>query len=127
VLHGYSDSVQAPRYLVSVAIEFSAGVQFGHHNLGGRASELVIFLDTGWNSAAVINHGNGVVGVNSDEDFITVARKRFVDRIVDDLKDHVVQPGTVGRIPNVHSGALANGFQPLQYFDAVGAVFARVR
>ena len=54
---------------------------------------------------------------------VTVSGQRFIDRVVDDLIDHVVQARAVVRIANVHTGAFANGIQSTEDFDAVCAVF----
>ncbi len=37
--------------------------------------------------------------------------QRFVDRIVHDLVDHMMQAGAVIRVADIHAGALANGIQ----------------
>jgi hypothetical protein len=37
----------------------------------------------------------------------------FVNRIVEDLKNTMVQPAFIGR-PNVHAGTLPNACKPLQ-------------
>jgi len=54
-------AVQAARHLVGILVEFSAGVQLGHDDLGrGNAFALV---DVDGNAAAVVAHGDGIVGV----------------------------------------------------------------
>jgi hypothetical protein len=40
--------------------------------------------------------------------FLAVAAKRFVDRVVNDLKHHMVQSGTVIGVTDVHAGAFAD-------------------
>ena len=75
---------------------------------------LVVHLDTGGNTAAVVSNADGVVGVNGHHDVITVTGQRFIDGIVDYFKNQVVQAGTVGRIADVHARAFANGFQAFQ-------------
>ena len=50
----------------------------------------------------------------------------LVDGVVENLEDTVVQAALV-RIPDVHSGALANRLQPLEFIDLFGAVFLLIR
>ncbi len=121
---GDADPVQAARHLVAVLVELAAGMQLGQRDLGGRAPGfvLVVVLDPGRDAAAVVDHRDRVVGVDRDDDVVAVAGQRLVDRVVDDLEDHVVQAGAVVRVADVHPGPLAHGFQPLEDLDAAGAV-----
>ncbi len=52
-----------------------------------------------------------------------VARERFVDRVVDDLVDHVVQAGAVIGVADIHARPLAHGIEALQHPDRFRAVF----
>ncbi len=123
--HRDTDPVQAARDLVRVLVELPAGVQLRHDDLGRRSLEIVIILDVGRNAAPVVDHGNGIVRVDDDLDVVAVPRQRLVDRVVHDLEHHVVQPGAVGRVPDVHAGALAHRIESLEDLDAVGVVFGR--
>ena len=51
-----------------------------------------------------------------------VARLGLVDRVVDDLEDHVVQAGCVVGVADVHARALAHRLEALQDLD----VFSRI-
>jgi hypothetical protein len=56
-------------------------------------------------------------------DVVAVARQRFVNRVVDDLVNEVVQtPGAGG--PDVHAGTLSHGFEALENLNVAGSVFA---
>jgi hypothetical protein len=112
-------AVQAARDLVAVLVELAAGVQLGERDLGGRALGLVlvVHLDTGGNAAAVVGDADGVVGVDGDDDVVAVAGQRLVDGVVDHLEHQVVQAGAVGRVADVHAGALAHGFQAFEDLD----------
>src|SRR6267378_2299547 len=48
----------------------------------------------------------------------------FVDRVVDDFVDHVMQSALV-RVANVHSGAFPDRFQPFQLVDLGRVVLLR--
>ena len=53
---------------------------------------------------------------------VGVAGQRFVDRVVDDLVDEVVQ-AALGRRADVHAGAFANRLEPLEHLDLPCVVF----
>ncbi len=54
---------------------------------------------------------------------VAYSGERFVDRVVDDLVDEVMQALRTGG-PDVHGWPLADGFQPFEHLDLVGAVVA---
>jgi hypothetical protein len=120
----HADAVQAARDLVAVLVELAAGVQLGERDLGRRALGLVlvVHLDAGRDAAAVVGDRDRVVGVDGDDDVVAEAGERFVDRVVDDLEDEVMQAGAVGRVADVHAGALAHRFQALEDLDRAFAV-----
>jgi hypothetical protein len=53
-----------------------------------------------------------------------VSGERFVDRVVDDLEDQVVET-TLGGVPDVHPGALPHGLETLENLDGLGPVTLR--
>ncbi len=110
--------------LVAVLVELAARVQFGQRDFGGRALGfvLVVHLHTGRNAAAVVDHTDGVVGVDGDQNVVAVAGQGFVDGVVHHLEHQVVQACAVGRVADVHAGALAHCFQALQDLDGAFAV-----
>ena len=112
-------AVQAARDFVAVVVELAARMQFGEGDFGGRALGLVLVveLDGRRDAAAVVDHAHRVVHVDRDEDVARVARHGFVDRVVDDLVDEVMQTGAVGDIADVHAGSLADGFEPFKNLD----------
>ena len=96
-------------------------MQLGHDDLGrGNALALV---NVDGNAAAVVAHGDGTVGVEHDFDRGGVARERFVDRVVDDFVDHVMQAGAVIGVADIHARPLADGIEALQNPDRFRAVF----
>ena len=98
---GHADAVQAAGDLVGVLVEFSAGVQLGHDDLGGR--DAFVLVDVGRNAAAVVAHRARAVRIEDDGDGFGVAGERFVDRVVDDLVDHVVQARAVIGVADIHA------------------------
>ena len=113
--HGDADAVQAAGHLVGVLVEFSAGVQLGHDDLGG--GHAFALVDVGRDAAAVVAHRAGTVGIERDHDFLGEAGESLVDRIVDDLVDHVMQAGAVVGVADIHARPLAHGVEPLEHLD----------
>ena len=116
--HRDADAVQAAGDLVAVVVELAAGVQDGQHDLGGRLAALVQ-IDR--NASTVVDDRDRVVEMNPDVDLIAVTGERFVDRVVDDLVDEVMQTLRPGRA-DVHGRALAHGLEALEDLDLVCAV-----
>ena len=121
---GHADAVQAARDLVGVVVlavaELAAGVQLGHHHLGG--GDALLGVDVGRDAAAVVAHGARAVGVERDDDLGGKAGQRLVDGVVDHLVDHVVQARAVVGVADVHAGPLADGVEALEDLDVLGAV-----
>ncbi len=119
-----ADAMQATRDLIAVLVELAASVQFCQGDFSRRALGLVlvVHLHAGGDAAAVVHHADGVVGVDGDQNVVAVARQGFVDGVVHHLKNQVVQAGAVGRVTNVHTGALAHGLQAFQNLDRTFAV-----
>ena len=59
--HRDADAVQAAGDLVGILVEFSAGMQLGHDDLGRRDAFALVDVDR--NAAAVVAHGDRTVGV----------------------------------------------------------------
>ena len=93
--------MQPARDLVGRRIELAAGVQLGHDNLGRRNSFL---MDVYWNAAPVVDNGDGVVDVNCDGDLGAVAGQGFVDGVIDNFVNQVVQAHLAGGA-DIHGGA----------------------
>ena len=79
-------------------------------------------VEVGGNAAAVVAHGDGAVGIEHHFDGGGVAGERFVDGVVDDLVDHVVQARAVVGVADVHAGPLAHGVEALEDLDRLCAV-----
>ena len=114
---------------VCVLVEFAACVQFGHDDFCRAAFRLVLVvpLDAGLDAATVVGDGDGVVRVDGDVDVGAVTGQRFIDGVVQHFKYAVVQTGTVRRITNVHTWALAHCFQPFEDLDGGRTVLSGLR
>ena len=115
--------MQSAGNFVAVGIELAAGVQLGHHDLrGGNLLAFDVHVVHG-NAAAVVDDRDRIVDVNRDLDLVGVSGQRFVDRVVDDFVDQVVQSHLAGRA-DVHRRTQADGFHAFQNFDGIGGVIA---
>ncbi len=118
--HRDADAVESARDLVGVLVELTPGMELGHDDLGRRPAFLAVEVHR--DAAAVVLHRHRVVGVDDDVDARAVAGLRLVHRVVDDLEDHVVEPGRVVGVPDVHARALAHRLQALQYLDILSRI-----
>src|SRR5216683_673094 len=116
---GDADAVQAAGNFVSFAVEFSSGVQNGEDHFGRRALFGGMHVD--WDTAAVVDHGDGIIGVYGDIDFVGVASHGFVDRVVDHFPNKMVQTHVAGGA-DVHRGAQAHGFDAAEHSDGFRVV-----
>jgi hypothetical protein len=123
---GHTNAMQAAGNFVAVLVELAAGMQDTHDDLGGGAFRfvLVIELDADRNAPAVVGDGDGIIRVDNHLDVVAVARQGFVDGVVENLEDHVVQTGAVLGIADVHAGTFAYRLQAFQLLDAVFVVTA---
>ena len=121
---GDAHAVQTARDLVAVLVELAAGVQFGQGDFRRTALGLVlvVHLQARGNAAPVVGDRHRVVGVDGDDDVVAVPGQGLVDGVVHDLEHQVVQAGAVGRVADVHAGALAHCFQAFEDGDGAFAI-----
>jgi hypothetical protein len=74
-------------------------------------------MDIHRNSTPVVRDSYGLIGVDSDRDRGAITGQGLIDRVVDDLEDHVVQTAAVVGVSDVHAGPLSDGVETLQNFD----------
>ena len=120
----HADAVQAAGHLVRRVVELAARVQDGHNDLERR--DLLHRVLVHRDATAVVDDGDGVIGVNRDLDLGAEARHGLVDGVVDDLPHQVVQAaGACGT--DVHARALADSLKTLEDLDFASAVFILFR
>ena len=120
VYNGRTHAVQATRDLVTFAAELAAGMQHGQADLHGRTMQLG--MNAHREAPAIVPDLAGAVLVQDDLDMGAVARQRFVNGVIHDLINAVMQPAVI-RGADVHAGALANSFQAFQHLNLVFIVF----
>ncbi len=104
--------------------ELAARVQIRQHELDGRHLELRVHVDR--DAASVILDGTRPIRMQRHVDAGAISRQVFVDRIVEHLKNAVVQASLI-RGSDVHSGALSHTSQALEFVDFGSVVFLAVR
>ena len=118
----HAHAVQAARHLVGGGIEFAAGMELGQNHLDRRHPLPVARVHhVHGNAAAVVDHGDRVVDVDDDVNFLGIAGQGFVHRVVDHLVDQVVQ-SHLARGADVHGRTKANRLKSFQNFDIFAGV-----
>jgi hypothetical protein len=112
--------VQAARHLVRVGVELAARVQDRHDHFSRGAA--LFGMDAHRNAAPIVIDADRTVVVNRHFDVIAVPGQRLVDGVVHHLEHHMVQPGAIIGVADVHAGPFTDRFQPLQDLDAAGIV-----
>ncbi len=115
--------MEAARDLVVGGVELAAGVEHGEDDLDGGHGDAVDGLVVDRDAAAVVDDGDGVVDVDGDVDAGGVAAEGFVDGVVDDFVDEVVQALLAGGA-DVHGGAQPDGREALEDGDVFRGVAA---
>ena len=95
----HAHAVQAARHLVRPLIKLTTGVEHGHDHFERALVELLVFVHG--NTAAVVAHGDTVVGANGDLDAVAKTGECLVDRVVHNLA-HEVMETLDARVANVH-------------------------
>ena len=86
-------------------------MQHGHDDFG-RGTPL-FGVNVHRNAATVVVHGDGFIGMNGDLDVGAIPRQSLVDGVVHDLENHVVQPGSIIGIADVHARSFAHCIKAL--------------
>jgi hypothetical protein len=120
--HRHAHAVQSAGHLVGVLVELAAGVQHRHRELDAR--DLLDGMIVDGDAAPVVLDLDGIVGVNDHRYAIGKTGERFIDGVVDDFVDEVMQP-SLGRRADVHAWAFPNRLETLQYRDLTCAVLVR--
>ncbi len=115
----YADAVETARDFVVGGVELAAGVKHGQDDLDGGHLLAVDNLVVDGDSAAVVDDRDGVVDVDGDVDAGGVAAEGFVDGVVDDFIDKVMQTHLAGGA-DVHGGTQTDSRQTFEDGDVLG-------
>ena len=116
-------TVQTAGDLVAVLVELSPGMEHREHDFERRPAFL--FMEIGRNAPSVVADGDRVVLVDDDVYIGAIPGERFVDGVVDDLVDEMVQPAHAD-VADVHGRPLAHRFEPFEHLNAGRRILFRV-
>jgi hypothetical protein len=114
-----ADAVEASGDLVRAFTEFPAGVEVCHDEFEG--GDLVFWVDIDGDPAAVVFDGAGAVEVEGDGNIFTISGEGFVDGVIDNFEDAMVEAAFEG-IADVHVGAFTDAFEAFEFLDFGGIV-----
>ena len=117
--HRDADAVEAAGDLVGAGVELAAGVQAGHDHL--HRGQILAGVQVHGNAPAVVLHGDAVVRMDRDLDFVAMPAHGLVDGVVHHFVDQVVEAFRAG-IADVHGRPFPHGLQALEDLDLVGVV-----
>ena len=69
--------------------------------------------------------GNGAIDMDGDVDFGAITGEMFVDRVVENFENAVMQTALV-RVADIHARAFPDRFQTLEFIDLGGVVFLAI-
>ncbi len=114
-----ADAVETARNGVGALFELAAGVQHGERHF--RGGLLLRGVHAGRNAAPVVDDGHAAVDMDRDLDRLAEAGHVFVDAVVDDFVDQMVQSVHAGAA-DVHRRPLPHRIETLEDFDLIRAV-----
>ena len=114
-----TNAVQTAGNLIAAATELAASMQNGIYNSDCGKTSLLLYTDR--DTASIILYVDDITRQDLYIDAVAVAGKRFVDRIIHDLVDEVVQAAWTGGT-DVHTRAFPDSFQTFENLDLVRAV-----
>jgi hypothetical protein len=101
-------------------LEFPTGVQRGEDHFERALLRLRVFVDR--NAAPVItDRDRRLIVMQRDVDVRGIAVHGFIDGVVEDLPDQMVQSGRADA-PDVHAGTLANRLETFENGDVFGGI-----
>ena len=111
--------MQAAGNFVRLAVKFSARVQHGHHDFRRRA--LFRLVHVHGDAAAVVHHGDRLVGVHRHADFVGETGQRFVHGVVYHFPNEMMQAHFSGRA-DIHGRTQTHGLEATEDLDRLRVV-----
>ena len=106
--------MQTTGNLVATTAEFTACMQNGENYGNCRDAQLRLNADR--NASAIIGNANNIVRQDLDGDFCTAARQDFVDGVVDDFINQMMQTIDTGGT-DIHTRTFSYCVQTFQYLN----------
>ncbi len=118
-----ADAVQTARNGIGALLEFAAGMEDGQRHFS--CGFLLRGVHAGWDTPAVVDDGDTPVDVDRHLDRLTEPRHVFVDAVVDDFVDKVMQAVDSGA-PDIHGRAFPHGIETFEDLNLIGVVAVRL-
>ena len=109
---GHADAVQTARDLVRAVVELPAGMQHREDDFGGRPA--LFRVDIHRDTATIVRYRDRFIRVYRDHHAIAVTGQRLIDRVVDHLKNHVVQTAPSSVSPMYIPGRFRTASRPFK-------------
>ncbi len=122
--YGSTYTMQTAGNAICAAAELTTGMKYCVYDFNSRNTHFRVNTDR--NTGTVILYCNRTIFIYCDLDGITAAGKRLIDRVRYDLIYEVVK-ASEGRITDIHTRTLSNGFQTLQDLNIFLVIFFLVR
>ena len=116
---GGTDAVQTAGDLVSATAELTAGVEDGQNDRDRRNAQFLVDADR--DASTVVADFDDVPGQDVHFNVCTEAGQSFVDGVVDDLIDQMVESAGTGRT-DVHTGTHPDRFETFEDLDLLGTI-----
>ena len=95
-------------------------MQARQHHFGG--ADAFFRMDINRDAAPIINDGDTAITIQRDRNGRGETRLRFVHRIINDLKGHVMQARAIISVADIHARPFAHRFQPAQDGDGSAVI-----
>ena len=115
-----SHAMQATGNLICPFAKFSAGMEIRQHKLQGW--HIVLGVHVHRDAPTIILNRARAIRMEVNGYFRTISGQGFVYRIIDNLKNAMMQAPFVG-VPNVHVRSFANTFKTFEFLNFGGIVF----
>ena len=97
--------------LIGVVIELTTRVQHRHDHFCRRYA---LFMLLSRDATPIITNAYGFIRVNNNIYLVAVSGQSLIDRIINNLEDHVVQACAVIGVADVHARTLSYRIKALQ-------------
>ena len=112
--------VKSSGNLVNPVVKFAPGVERGHYDFYRRFFLCVVYVHG--DPAAVVSYRYAFIRVYGNIYLVAIAPHNFVDRVVHNLVNKVVQ-APFARVADIHGGSFSDGLDPLQDLYRPGVIF----
>ena len=116
----HANTVQTTRNFIAIAVELTPRVQLGHDHFSSGHPFFRVHIHR--NTATIVADTDRTIRVQAYVNPVAMPRQGFVNGIVHDLINHVVQTTAVIRVTDVHTGTLSNCIQALEDFNTISTI-----